>query len=402
VSHAALIVCALGGLAITGAGAASQTMVAWTRVETAHFRFHFQEKPQVDPQTFSQRTERGFDEILAFFKTSPPARIDFYVWADPVEADRLLGRPLAFARPDRLLIHSAAGHTPAHELVHVFLFHAIHPEHASRFLEEGTAVALDGSGRDILAEARAARRRNPSASVANLWESGSAASSDMLYPIAGAFVSRLLAYGGKEQYLALLKNQTTANARTVYGSTFDRFVSEFDAELSRPEQLDQTALQPSQPSPSLDALRRKAQDRMRMDAAKYSRSQLQDIERTYQSANANLRAPGARAALVELLDKYPQANRTGCAVLYLAQMSQGDERERFLTLAIDKHGDAMYGNGAQVGALARAQLAVFYVETSRPGQAKALVNEIVTQFPGAVDHGGSLLVETLRRMKLLD
>ncbi len=153
--------------------------------------------------------------------------------------------------------------------------------------------------------------------------------------------------------------------------------------------------------PSIEALRAKAQDRMRQDRARLSNQDFREIETTYQSANKDLRAPSARDALRQLVQKYPTSNRAGCAVLYLAQMSSGSEREEYLTSAIANHGDAWYGDGVQVGAYARAQLASFYANSNRLSEALKLTDEVKTQFPGAVDHSGVPLADTLRKMKLL-
>jgi hypothetical protein len=390
----ALVALAFTASLLAPAHAAAQEIAGWTLVETDHFRFHFQTPAQVDPAVFAERGERTFAELTRIFTTASPSKIDFHVWADEAAAERTLGRPLAFARAEQFLIHTSASHTPAHELTHVFVFHAVHPARPSRFLEEGTATSLDASGRDRLAMARDAVRQGVSGHVMALWESADRMDNDAWYPVAGAFVDRLVARGGKQKFLALLKEQTVANARVIYGADFDRIVTEFEADLGRQD------APPS--SPELDALREKAQQRMRADLSRYSREQFQEIERIYQTANGNLRGPDARAALLTLIEKYPGANRTGCAILYLAQISQGEERERLLKLAISDHGDAMYGDGAQVGPFARAQLAAMYAQSDRMADAKALAEDIATNFPAAVDHSGAPLVNMLRRMKLLE
>jgi hypothetical protein len=87
-------------------------------------------------------------------------------------------------------------------------------------------------------------------------------------------------------------------------------------------------------------------------------------------------------------------------VLYLAQLSSGAEREAYLKTAIETHGDTWYGDGVQVGAFGRAQLANVYVAAGKMTEAKALADEIVERFPGAVDHRGQLLVDMLRNLKL--
>ena len=153
--------------------------------------------------------------------------------------------------------------------------------------------------------------------------------------------------------------------------------------------------------PTIEMLRAKAQERMRQDLAVYSREDVRRLEELYQSANKDLRAPNAKEILKQVVEQFPKSNRAGSAVLYLAQLSSGTEREAYLKTAIEAHADTWYGNGVQVGALARAQLAALYASTDRLAEAKALAKEVTERFPGAVDHNGRQLVETLRNLKLL-
>ena len=156
-----------------------------------------------------------------------------------------------------------------------------------------------------------------------------------------------------------------------------------------------------EPAPTLDMLRSNAQQRMRQDLAIYATEDFRQLEALYQSANRNLGGPEAKAILQRVVTEFPKSNRAGSAVLYLAQLSSGTEREAYLKSAIEAHGDTWYGDGVQVGALARVQLASSYAADGRLADAKALAKEVVDNFPGAVDHGGRPLVETLRSLGLL-
>jgi hypothetical protein len=80
-------------------------------------------------------------------------------------------------------------------------------------------------------------------------------------------------------------------------------------------------------------------------------------------------------------------------------MSEGPEREEYLKSAIANHGNAWYGDGVQVGALARAQLAASYANAGRTDEAQKLAEELRSQFPGAVDHSGARLTEGLQTLK---
>ena len=156
-----------------------------------------------------------------------------------------------------------------------------------------------------------------------------------------------------------------------------------------------------QDTPTIETLRARAQERMRQDLAIYSRDDLRALEALYQSANRDLKAPEAKDALQRVVKEYPKSNRAGSAILYLAQLSSGSEREAYLKKAIKDHSDTWYGDGAQVGALARAQLASFYAATDKVSDAKKLAKEVAERFPGAVDHRGQPLVTQLRGLNLL-
>lgn len=157
----------------------------------------------------------------------------------------------------------------------------------------------------------------------------------------------------------------------------------------------------SSPGASLDQLRATAQTRMRRDLETFTPEQMREIETLYQSANRNLRAPESRGRLQELVDKYPASNRAGCAALYLAQGAGDHDREVLLKQVIDRHADAWYGDGTQVGPMARAFLASWYVKQKEQEEAVATARAILADTPDAIDHQGRRLVDILKGMGLL-
>jgi hypothetical protein len=144
------------------------------------------------------------------------------------------------------------------------------------------------------------------------------------------------------------------------------------------------------------ALREKFDKKMSSDAKKYTRDQLSDAEKLYQVANQKWGTPEASDSLQKMIERYPDINRTGCAVLYLAQKSEGDARAKYLQDCIEKYNDCFYGDGVQVGAYARFLLAGDLRAKGDSAKAETLENEIKKQFAGAVDHGGNLLVDGLK------
>ncbi len=140
--------------------------------------------------------------------------------------------------------------------------------------------------------------------------------------------------------------------------------------------------------PEMEIARKAARERFAADAASFDRTTRREIERLYRKVSS--RSDESAEALKTLMEKYPKANRTGCAVMYAAQREKDTaERERLLKLAIASFGDCWYGDGAQVAPYARWYLAKLYERTGKPDEAKRLFDEIRTDYPNAVTHRGS-------------
>ncbi len=146
-----------------------------------------------------------------------------------------------------------------------------------------------------------------------------------------------------------------------------------------------------------DTLRTKFEEKIAIDRKKYKDTELREAETLYQVANKNWKSPEAKKSLEEMIQKYPDINRTGCAVLYLAQSSEGDEKVKYLQMAIDKFNDCYYGDGVQVGAYARYLLGWHYQNTGNTTKANTLFYELKTQFPNSVDHSGNFLMDKIPR-----
>lgn len=142
-----------------------------------------------------------------------------------------------------------------------------------------------------------------------------------------------------------------------------------------------------------------AHERMMMDGEIYQRHDLQIIEKLYQTANKDWKSDDAKASLQLLVEKYPRANRTGCALLYLGQMSEGDKQLEYLQSAIELYGNCYYGDGVQVGPYARLYLAMRYKKDGKDKEASELFGQLRTRFPDAIDHEGKLLTMHIAGME---
>jgi hypothetical protein len=181
-------------------------------------------------------------------------------------------------------------------------------------------------------------------------------------------------------------------AASVLGDTkLEKRVAELEKEMAELKEALAPVLEEARTKEVAEKQRLQARQRMRRDSEVYSRDQLREIEDLYQVANKQWRSQEGKESLEALIKKYDKANRTGCALLYLGRMSEGEDRRKYLKEAIEDYSDCYYGDGVQVGAYARFCLAHVYRDAGDSSKADRLFAEIRTDYPEAIDHSGRLL-----------
>jgi hypothetical protein len=140
---------------------------------------------------------------------------------------------------------------------------------------------------------------------------------------------------------------------------------------------------------------RAAREKMAADSKEYRQEEFAELEQMYQKGNANPRLPENHVFLKEVLEKFPKSNRAGCAALYLARYTRGEDQEKYLEMAIEKFSDCYYGDGTSVGAYARLIQGGMLQQKGKQSAAKKLFEEIRKDYAEATDHGGRLIVESI-------
>jgi len=143
-------------------------------------------------------------------------------------------------------------------------------------------------------------------------------------------------------------------------------------------------------------LRAKFERRMAEDRQKHAEDQVREAENLMRIADEQWGSPEAKESLQKLIKNYSDFNRAGCAMLYIAQVSQGEERIKSLQNCIEKYNDCFYGDGVQVGAYARFILAEDCRSKGEEKKAVALYSEIKAKYADAIDHRGELLVDSIK------
>ena len=142
---------------------------------------------------------------------------------------------------------------------------------------------------------------------------------------------------------------------------------------------------------NVERQRQIAQQQFVKERAIYGNAARKEIENLYQEFSKT----HDLATMRKLADKYPLANRTGCAILYAADYAPGAKREELLKMAIEKFDGCYYGDGARVGVLARVILASLYNGTNRTNEGRALWREVAEKYPDAIDHRGNKVVDSM-------
>jgi hypothetical protein len=138
---------------------------------------------------------------------------------------------------------------------------------------------------------------------------------------------------------------------------------------------------------------RTAHEAMDRDSRIFPLKKFHELEADYQAASDHFRKEDAKTGLETFLKKWTKGNRVGCATLYLAQKSKGEDREKLLRECIGKYSDCYYLNGAQVGGLARLFLWDDLKSAGKTDEAEKLLAELKTKFALCNDHNGHLIVE---------
>lgn len=204
----------------------------WRALRVGDVRVHYGGGVTADQaQAFAEARAAALEDLREWIPVKLLKPVDIFVWPDAESARAVGSGPIGFARPELGLIHSRLDQTPAHELVHVVVFQGLDPVNRTRFVNEGVAVLMDGTGRPRLAMARAAAARvDGPVDIVELWRDGRAPE-PVLYPVAAAFLERLRERGGEDRFMALLRDQTVDRARVLYGPLLDRVVASVEQDL---------------------------------------------------------------------------------------------------------------------------------------------------------------------------
>ncbi len=212
------------------------TFTTWTTTETPHFIFHFEPRSVIsDTETFITNIEHDYDTLNKFFGATLPKKIDYYAWNSNNDAAKAGLQRLAFTRPASCVIHSGISLTQGRELTRILADYAGGGNPKPGFIDDGMTGCFDlRSGDDKLVIARAwmrSKKITDTIPIKYYWNYWWLFNNEQLSPVASAFVQRLIALGGREKFLQLIKDQTYGNAVAIYGAQLNTIIADFEKSL---------------------------------------------------------------------------------------------------------------------------------------------------------------------------
>ncbi|WP_207427814.1 hypothetical protein [Pedobacter sp. SYSU D00535] len=175
--------------------------------------------------------EKAFDLINNFFKVKLPKKIDYFVWNDLKKGEVLLKTPLAFTEPPLCLTHTSIANTLGHEMTHSISYFAAKPIKKKYLISEGVCVYFDLTKRDKVAQLK--NINHSKYSIIDVWKGKLRVGNDIIYPLGGELVKRLIESFGREKFLQLLADQSYENARNLYGEKLDDLISGLQKDIRR-------------------------------------------------------------------------------------------------------------------------------------------------------------------------
>lgn len=406
-ASAALLACLT--LAQAAPDTAPRPHPGWLAYESEHFTFYYAPDSTLTRpgavEKFADGRERALAAVCDYLGVEPQGIIYFYAYDRNEVAVELIGRTLGFALPRQNIIHSLISQSPGHEVTHIVDYWFDPRGLPNDLLREGLAVFLNQAGQDALRGGRELLERDRLPSVMAMM--ATSAYGGLSYTAAGAFVSYLCQQYGFDRFQGFWGSGVRlADFRRTFAAIYGCTVEEMDAEwrdflrqYGGANERQAPDVSPEERAAAAAEARAAYAQRWAQDRQRYTAEQLKAIDHLYGDQSGD--GAARRQRLEQLVTLYPESNRAGCAAVYLAQMSAGEEQVRYLQLAIERHSNCFYGDGVQVGPFARYLLGSYYQANGRAEEARKLLDEIHGQYPRALARPGRdgtarLLIECFR------
>ena len=207
----------------------------WSRFETQHFRFYFQDTTDINHKRFINDCEKAFVNIDTFFASKLPKKIDYYVWSSHVDARNVIKHDLSFAHTELCLIHGGNYESEGHEIAHIVSYFSNEKVKKMAFVSEGTAVYFDQTNLDREQWIKGVIKgyKIKKVDIKDLWKNWYNYPSKYSYSIAGLFIENVIKKYGQEKYLEFYTDHSYKHAQQVFGKDFESFIKEFEAKYNR-------------------------------------------------------------------------------------------------------------------------------------------------------------------------
>jgi len=203
------------------------------KVESDSIIYYFQDSGRMLQPVYRyiQRHDSAYVALCRIFHPIAPQKLRFFVFTHKKKAEKALGRELGFTRPREAACFSMADQTTGHEMCHFISFWANGKPtvNESRLINEGIAVCFDMQRYDVFERAKTViSEQGVRVSVLDIWREEKKKTSEIIYPIGGAFIRHLYERMKNEDFVAFANDQSFTHLRALLGADFDEVIRDFD------------------------------------------------------------------------------------------------------------------------------------------------------------------------------
>lgn len=204
----------------------------WDIVEHDHIRYHFQDGvEELRKASFIKLQEEQFKVLTDIFKPGLSKKIDLFLWNNGDEEKKEISTSRSLVRSDILVGHTSINSVYSISQCIQYWSWGLPLKIGDRFGSIGLSSAFDTRNSDINEGAKKTAKGIYLKDVRTMWAAPEVYAEDALYNIAGAFMLYLVKHSSEEQVKSIVKNQTLANARLVYGDKFDTYAADFNKSI---------------------------------------------------------------------------------------------------------------------------------------------------------------------------
>lgn len=204
----------------------------WVVIQGPHAIYKFQDTAGLHNQVykFILKHELAYETLAKIFEPKLPSKLIMHIWEDKDVAKKILHQSPGFSVPKQCFVHIQRDQSLGYQTTQVLSYWAwgTQPTDRSLFINVGIGRCFNLEDYDKLAAGRIVAAKEKIHDVMDVWENDKKYDSDVLFPIAGAFVAYLRQNSTEDEFRQVVKQQSIDKVKIIYGARFNKLVTDFN------------------------------------------------------------------------------------------------------------------------------------------------------------------------------